>query len=126
MYQQTFDRLGKFNAIATEWKTSALEKHGTALFLKQSLPLSPLAAPTKREICNIHTSDMSGHVTLSFTDAQEVIDKGWGERHRLSGTDWNPFRVRDGICAQIVERPISFAEYSKPVSTLCEVDKIGA
>ena len=31
---------------------------------------------------------MSGHVTLSFADAEEVISKGWGERHRLSGTDW--------------------------------------
>jgi hypothetical protein len=31
---------------------------------------------------------MSGHVTLSFADAQEVIAKSWGEKHRLSGTDW--------------------------------------
>lgn len=31
---------------------------------------------------------MSGHVTLSFADAAEVIAKGWGERHRLSGTEW--------------------------------------
>lgn len=26
-------------------------------------------------------------MTLSFADAEEVIVKGWGERHRLSGTD---------------------------------------
>ena len=30
----------------------------------------------------------SDHVTLSFAGAQEVIAKGWGERHRLSGTSW--------------------------------------
>lgn len=87
-WQTAFSELGKANASSTEWKTSALEKHGTALFLIQSMPLSPLASPSKREICHIHTSDMSGHVTLSFVDAEEVIAKGWGERHRLSGTDW--------------------------------------
>ena len=52
------------------------------------MQLTALASPTQREICHIHSSDLSGHVTLSFVDAQEVIAKGWGERHRLSGTDW--------------------------------------
>lgn len=87
-YQTAFENLGEKNKDCTEWKTSALEKHGTALFLMPFIPLTPLASPTQREICHIHTSDMSGHVTLSFADAQEVIAKGWGERHRLSGTEW--------------------------------------
>ncbi|OTA94995.1 hypothetical protein M434DRAFT_394204 [Hypoxylon sp. CO27-5] len=82
------NKLGEINAESTEWKTSALEKHGRALFIKPSLPLTPLAGPTSREICHIHGTDLSGHVTLSFKDAEEVISKGWGERHRLSGTDW--------------------------------------
>ena len=30
---------------------------------------------------------MSGHVTVSFSDAEEVFGKGLGERHKLSGTD---------------------------------------
>lgn len=84
-YQEAFKALANAD---TEWKTSVLEKHGTALFLRESLPLSPLAGPAQREICHIHGTDMSGHVTLSFADAQEVITKGWGERHRLSGTSW--------------------------------------
>ncbi|KAI1392997.1 uncharacterized protein F4822DRAFT_392797 [Hypoxylon trugodes] len=87
-YLDSFNALGDTNAQFTEWKTSALEKHGQALFLKRSILLTPLAGPTSREICHIHGTDMSGHVTLSFKDAEEVISKGWGERHRLSGTDW--------------------------------------
>ncbi|KAI2622403.1 hypothetical protein GGR54DRAFT_629940 [Hypoxylon sp. NC1633] len=87
-YMDAFNNLGEINEAFTEWKTSALEKHGQALFTKRSVPLTPLAGPTSREICHIHGTDMSGHVTLSFKDAEEVISKGWGERHRLSGTDW--------------------------------------
>lgn len=45
-------------------------------------------APARREIAHIHASDQSGHVTLSLADAAEVCTKGWGERHRLSGTEW--------------------------------------
>ncbi|KAK6949633.1 hypothetical protein Daesc_009716 [Daldinia eschscholtzii] len=86
-YLESFNRLGEINTD-TEWKTSILEKHGQALFVKDSVPLSPLVAPASREICHIHGTDLSGHVTLSFVDAAEVISKGWGERHRLSGTDW--------------------------------------
>lgn len=86
-YLAAFQTLGDTNTD-TEWKTSALEKHGTALFTKRSIPLSPISNPTQREICHIHGTDLSGHVTLSFPDAEEVIAKGWGERHRLSGTDW--------------------------------------
>ncbi|KAI1474526.1 hypothetical protein F4774DRAFT_327327 [Daldinia eschscholtzii] len=86
-YLEPFNRLGEINTD-TEWKTSILEKHGQALFVKDSVPLSPLVASASREICHIHGTDLSGHVTLSFVDAAEVISKGWGERHRLSGTDW--------------------------------------
>lgn len=86
-YEKGYHQLGLDNAGTTEWKTSVLEKHGVALVLNMTILLSPLAAPSKREICHIYTSDMSGYVTLSWVDAQEVIEKGWGERHRLSGTD---------------------------------------
>ena len=89
-YQTEYEKLGANNPSTTEWQVSRLEKHGTALFLANSEPLTPIAAATQREICHIHTSDMSAHVTLSFADAEEVIRKGWGERHRLSGTDWIP------------------------------------
>ncbi|KAL7623598.1 hypothetical protein AAE478_005150 [Parahypoxylon ruwenzoriense] len=87
-YLDAFDKLGETNGGFTKWGISALEKHGRALFLQSSVPLTPLAHPTDGEICHIHDTDMSGHVTLSFADAEEVIQKGWGERHRLSGTSW--------------------------------------
>ncbi|KAI1207021.1 uncharacterized protein F4807DRAFT_463085 [Annulohypoxylon truncatum] len=87
-YLDSFKKLGEINAEWTEWNISAMEKHGQALFTKPSIPLSPLAGPSAREICHIHGTDLSGHVTLSFPDAEEVISKGWGERHRLSGTGW--------------------------------------
>ena len=87
-YQTTFDNLSSTNS-GLVWKTSILEKHGPALFLSDSLlPVTPLASYTKGEIAHIHLTDLSGHVTLSFADAREVIEKGWGERHKLSGTDW--------------------------------------
>lgn len=84
-YLAAFDKLGENSG--TEYATSKLEKRGNALFIKENLPLTPLAALGKREICHIHGTDLSGHVTLSFADAKEVIQKGWGERHRLSGTE---------------------------------------
>lgn len=87
-YEAIFAELGKANAASTEWKTSALEKQGAALFLKSDIPMTPLVATVAQgEICHIHGTDLSGHVTLSFADAEEVIAKGWGERHRLSGTE---------------------------------------
>ena len=31
-------------------------------------------------------ADNSAHCTLSYTDAKQVIEKGWGERHPLDGS----------------------------------------
>ena len=87
-YEAKSHQLSRTNALTTESKTSVLDKHGTALFIKRQLPLTPLASPTHREICHIHTSDKSEHVTPSFADAEQAVAEGWGQRHRLSGTDW--------------------------------------
>lgn len=84
-YLEAFKRL---EIESTQWKISGMEKHGTALFLRDTLALSSIAESFQRDVCHIDGTDMSGHVTLSFADAQEVIAKGWGERHRLSGTRW--------------------------------------
>lgn len=58
---------------------------------------------------------MSGHVTLSFADAEEVIAKGWGERHRLSGTDW----IHLGYTMVYVPRTVGETE------VLCRIFKAG-
>ncbi|RAL67279.1 hypothetical protein DID88_008043 [Monilinia fructigena] len=62
--------------------TSALEKHGDALLIKDKVPTPHLAAKkTKREIAHIHTEgkniDYSMHAVLSPRDCKEIIEKGW-------------------------------------------------
>lgn len=59
---------------------------GQAIFLKTPSQAPTLNARLQGEICHIHESDMSAHVVLSIRDAKEVVAKGWGERHRITGT----------------------------------------
>jgi hypothetical protein len=56
------------------------------MFLKDSYKVPTLIAKCQREVLHIHESDMSAHVLLSLADAKDVIAKGWGERHRITGT----------------------------------------
>lgn len=43
------------------------------------------AKRTHGEIAHIHIdADGSGHCSMSPADAMEVVEKGWGQRHRLS------------------------------------------
>ena len=37
------------------------------------------------EVYHYHHSDGSAHATLAPNDARMVLDRGWGERHVLSG-----------------------------------------
>ncbi|WPH03411.1 Hypothetical protein R9X50_00629100 [Acrodontium crateriforme] len=85
-YLKAYDKLVETNAQSIEWKTSVLEKRGKAMFLLPSIPMSPLVSKSAREIGHIHASDLSAHVMLSLEDSRQVIEKGWGERHGLSGT----------------------------------------
>lgn len=66
--------------------TSILERSGSALFIKSSVEKHPGAFGTRNEIAHIHTSDGSMHVSVSPKDAKMVIERGWGERFRLSGS----------------------------------------
>jgi hypothetical protein len=56
------------------------------MFLSESYQIPILNAKVPREIGHIHESDMTAHVLLSLADAKDVIAKGWGERHRATGT----------------------------------------
>jgi hypothetical protein len=67
-------------------RLSGLEKTGQAIFLAEDIQSPTIASKTAGEICHIHDSDGSMHVTLSNADGKEILSKGWGERHRLSGT----------------------------------------
>ncbi|KAK8196230.1 hypothetical protein BKA81DRAFT_305280 [Phyllosticta paracitricarpa] len=63
--------------------TSCFEKHGTGLF--STRPLTPTC---RGEVCHIHASDGSLHLTLYPGDAKVVIERGWGERHPLARGGW--------------------------------------
>jgi len=65
--------------------TSFFEKHGFALFARH-----PVNVHGHGEICHIHESEKSMHMSLHPDDIKEVLEKGWGERHPLafSGSGW--------------------------------------
>jgi hypothetical protein len=49
-------------------------------------PKQPWDNHAKGEIGHVHfEAEGSSHVKLSLADAKEVSEKGWGERHGLSG-----------------------------------------
>lgn len=58
----------------------------TALFLRS--PSDSLLHPTplrQNELAHVHPIDGALHVPLSMPDVVEVLEKGWGARHRLAG-----------------------------------------
>ena len=97
-----------------------LERIGTAMFLKPTWNLPTLMIKWSREVCHIHQSDLSAHVFLSYADAKEVIAKGWGERHQLTGTRIVPlgytmlYAPRDAgeveVLGGILEAAVRYAE----------------
>ncbi|KAL8964530.1 MAG: hypothetical protein Q9183_004389 [Haloplaca sp. 2 TL-2023] len=93
--------LVRVNSRLLRTGNSCFEKHGLALFLCLC-PQCPDAechaellhsGPTHLnatcqdtgEICHLHPSDSSMHMTLHPDDAALVISQGWGERHPLAG-----------------------------------------
>ncbi|KAI1176949.1 hypothetical protein F4777DRAFT_230562 [Nemania sp. FL0916] len=59
--------------------TSCFEKHGLGLFSRY-----PVNHTCQGEICHVHNSDHSLHLNLHPEDANEIIQKGWGQRHPLT------------------------------------------
>lgn len=82
---------------------SCFEKHGLALFLSgehdlnyptvtkhlESAHLNETCQKTG-EICHLHGSESSMHLTLHPSDAALVISLGWGQRHPLAGRTVHP------------------------------------
>ncbi|KEY71039.1 hypothetical protein S7711_00863 [Stachybotrys chartarum IBT 7711] len=62
---------------------SFIEKHGLALFAR-----SPLQTRWQGEITHFHDSDYAMHMALHPDDIQQVLDKGWGQRHPLGWHGW--------------------------------------
>ncbi|KAH6712132.1 hypothetical protein BKA61DRAFT_633570 [Leptodontidium sp. MPI-SDFR-AT-0119] len=63
--------------------TSCFEKNGLALFAR-----NPVTSTCRGEICHVHHSDRSMHMSLHPDDAKVVLQKGWGQRHPLARGGW--------------------------------------
>jgi hypothetical protein len=63
--------------------TSCFEKNGLALFAR-----NPVKVTCRGEICHVHHSDQSLHMSLHPDDANVVLENGWGERHPLARGGW--------------------------------------
>ncbi|KIW32324.1 uncharacterized protein PV07_03878 [Cladophialophora immunda] len=80
------------NSDILEERLSLYEKHNPALFVREEVlankdPAAPKpssTAYTARGECGHIHPDYSIHLYLSPADARLIIEKGWGERHRLS------------------------------------------
>ncbi|KIY52314.1 hypothetical protein FISHEDRAFT_70002 [Fistulina hepatica ATCC 64428] len=75
----------KYSSITT-CKRSQHERRTDALFLAPDVPAHRTARKAWLEIAHMHeTAEYSLHVVLAPRDCIEVISKGWGERHPVSG-----------------------------------------
>lgn len=100
--QNLFDNAIKQHPELLEMKKSLYERHHDALFVSAGLLQSQessvpdTARVARGEIGHMHT-DLSIHLYLSPADARQVIQKNWGERHRLSVPKTSWFRNKFGV-----------------------------
>jgi hypothetical protein len=83
--RDAIEKLAKNNGTHLMQKTSCLEKHGPGLFALNAQRLTPHCSG---EVCHVHPSDGSLHLTLHPADAKRVLNAGWGERHPLGSGGW--------------------------------------
>ncbi|KAF4959846.1 hypothetical protein FGADI_1349 [Fusarium gaditjirri] len=85
-YQSFLSSLASSSSSKLKIATSLAERHGPALFVASDKPSHPIAKRTRGEVGHMHGSDGSMHVNLAPKDAKLVLERGWGQRHPLSGT----------------------------------------
>ncbi|KAF4996802.1 hypothetical protein FGRMN_4278 [Fusarium graminum] len=85
-YQEFLRSLASETPSKFKIATSNAERRGPALFVASKDDVHPVAKRTKGEIAHMHGSDGSMHVNLAPKDAKLVLERGWGQRHPLSGT----------------------------------------
>ncbi|KAI9779121.1 MAG: hypothetical protein M1816_003744 [Peltula sp. TS41687] len=71
------------NAETLTVDTSCFEKHSTGLFSRD-----PIQHSCDGEICHVHPSDGSLHLTLHPDDIRVLLLTGWGQRHPLARGEW--------------------------------------
>ncbi|KAH6647112.1 hypothetical protein BKA67DRAFT_581695, partial [Truncatella angustata] len=79
------DNLVMDNAAILQRENSKLEGPVPAVQLREGSPFPSFLEATRGEFVHIHPPDGSTHLVLSLVDSAEAIEKGWGQRHRLSG-----------------------------------------
>lgn len=77
--RRAMEKLSAQNPSKFGTERSCLEKHGLALFARH-----PLQTNCQGEICHVHDSDHSMHMSLHPDDIKEILQKGWGQRHPLA------------------------------------------
>jgi hypothetical protein len=77
------------------YQTSNYERHNNAVFVRPEYLNARSGRETRGESGHVHPSDGSMHMIFGPSDSKTVIDKGWGERHPLSG-------VRPGLSLNYV------------------------
>jgi len=82
---ETFDRFVAQNDHSVCYAKSFYEKRNDAVTLLDASKGHPLAQISQGEIAHIHPADGSLHMIFSPSDAKQVIEQGWGERHPLGG-----------------------------------------
>lgn len=88
---RTLRRFAVENSDHFQINTSALEKHGQALFAK-SYDRDDLS---RGEIAHVHKVDHSLHLFLHPDDIKEALEKGWGVRHPMAW-HWGPWKTAVG------------------------------
>ena len=83
---EIFDQFVAQNVHAVRYVKSFYEKRNEAVTLLDVSQGHPLAQISQGEIAHIHPADGSMHMIFSPSDAKQVIEKGWGERHPLAGS----------------------------------------
>lgn len=74
-----------------EVKQSLYERQHKAMFVSSLREQHAVAQQTRGEISHVHAGlDGSVHVSLHPADCKTVMERGWGQRHALSGSDLKP------------------------------------
>ena len=82
---QMFNSFVAANSKHIYFTKSFYEKRNDAVTLIEVESGHALAKISHGEIAHIHPADGSMHMIFSPSDAKQVIEKGWGERHPLAG-----------------------------------------
>lgn len=111
--RRAMERLSKQNPTKFGTERSCLEKHGLALFARH-----PLQTNCQGEICHVHDSDHSMHMSLHPDDIKEILQKGWGQRHPLA---WKGKYIQMPVAQEFV---MVYAPRGKILNKNCVLFKV--